>query len=197
VAVGWADCQLRRILVSGVSRGCRGPLTLPRSLEDLPAAGVPAVVVVVVVVLEVLLRRRCNTRAAVVVVVVTGGRGVAALPPRPRLRIGVTVTVTSIDCVVGGRRCRGALNVGASVLVVDTATPPVGLANPSPWKATPPLPRCRVTVVVAGVVAVDSAVDASRAITIKCKVNDAICKNHEIGWVLLNRRKVPVIGGIH
>jgi len=190
VAVGWADCQLRRILVSGVSRGCRGPLTLPRSLEDLPAAGVPAVVVVVVVVLEVLLRRRCNTRAAVVVVVVvTGGRGVAALPPRPRLRIGVTVTVTSIDCVVGGRRCRGALNVGASVLVVETATPPVGLANPSPWKATPPLPRCRVTVVVAGVVAVDSAVDASRAITIKCKVNDAICKSYEnlMGVIILKK----------
>lgn len=66
------------------------------------------------------------------------------------------------------------------MLVVDTGTPP------APWKTTKPRPRSRVAAgvavdaVVVGVVAVDSAVDASRAITIKCKVNDAISLGLEI-----------------
>lgn len=177
--VGGAGCQLRRMLLplakasllsSGVSRGCLGLRTLPRSLSDRPVI-----------------------LFAVVVVGVAGAAGVVKLPPRRRCSgvgdVGVDDgavaallrlrsdgdgdgddTVRSIDCVVGGRRWRGARSVGASVLVVD-ATP---TATPTP--AEPPLPRCRVAVFVVVFVAVVRATAASRrAITIKCKVNDAIC----------------------
>lgn len=140
---GGGACQLRRMLLlptlslprAGVSRGCRSPRTLPRSLDDRPASTGFAVVVVIAAaaaggeLVLVLLRRRCHC-----LTVVTGSGVVLLLRLRPLLRprLRTELTVMSIDCVVGGRRWRGARSVGASVLVVDARPPPPPPLAPMP-----------------------------------------------------------------
>jgi len=123
-------------------------------------------------------RRRCGR--SVVDVDVAGSGVVLAKLPLPRLRTLLLLLLASMGSVVGGRRCRGARNVGACVLLVVVVA-----------VATNPLPRCPTVRVAAVLVAAAAAaaaavvvdvnvvaVTASSVITIKCKVNDVICKKY-------------------